>query len=135
MYCTEESNCDIVGRFCRPRSHLASPIWLQAYSDVDLLRKIYFSIVYRHLYYVILIWGTANKTLLDSLVKLNNRAISNVYKIHINEQISIKDMHRSTYILEIRTYINTKWLNTCTRYVIRCYQKKSLMDMNTTKIS
>jgi len=45
---------------------------LQPYVNVDLLRKIYFSIVYCHLYYAILIWGTANKTLLDSLAKLNN---------------------------------------------------------------
>jgi len=39
--------------------------------------------------------------LLDSLVKLNNRAVRNVCKIHTNVQIFIKDMHLSTYILEI----------------------------------
>ena len=47
------------------------------------------------------IWDNANKTLVYSLVKLNNRAIRNVCNIHINEQISIKEMHLSTYILEI----------------------------------
>jgi len=35
---------------------------LQPYINVDLLRKIYFCIVYCHLYNGILIWGTANKT-------------------------------------------------------------------------
>ena len=74
---------------------------LQPYVNVDLLRKVYFSVVYCHLHLAILIWGTANKILLDSLVKLNNRAIRNVCKIHTNEQISIKDMHLSAYILEI----------------------------------
>jgi len=74
---------------------------LQPYVNVDLLRKIYFSIVYCYLYYAILIWGTANKALLDSLVKLNNRAIRIVCKIHTNEQISMKDMHLSTHILGI----------------------------------
>jgi len=63
------------------------------YINVDLLRKIYFSIVYCHLYYAILIWGIANKTLLGSLAKLNHQAIRTVCKIHNNEQISIKDMH------------------------------------------
>ena len=74
---------------------------LQPYINVDLLRKLYFSIVYCHLYYAILIWGTANKTVLDSLVKLNNLALRNVCKIHTNEQISIKDLYLSTSILEI----------------------------------
>jgi len=48
---------------------------LQPYVNVDVLRKIHLSIVYCHLYYAILIWGNTNKTLLDSLVKLNNRVI------------------------------------------------------------
>ena len=74
---------------------------LQPYVNVDLLRKLDFSIVYCHLYYAILFLGAANKTLLDFLVKLNNRAVRNVCKIHTNEEISIKYMHLSTYILEI----------------------------------
>jgi len=79
---------------------------LQPYINVDLLRKIYFSTVYCHISNAILIWGTTDKTLLDPLVKLNNLAIRNVCKIHTNEQISIKDMHLSTYILEIKKIYN-----------------------------
>jgi len=45
---------------------------LQPYVNVDLLCKIYFSIGYCYLYHAIIIWDTANKTLSDSFVKLNN---------------------------------------------------------------
>jgi len=74
---------------------------LQAYIKMDLLRKVYFSIVYCHLHYAILIWGIANKTLVDSL-EVNNRAICNVREIHMIKQLPIKDMFLSTYILEIK---------------------------------
>jgi len=40
---------------------------LQPYVNGDLLRSIYFSIVYCHLHYAVLMWGTASaiSTLLD----------------------------------------------------------------------
>jgi len=56
---------------------------LQHYVNVDRLHKVYFSIFYCHLHYAIRIWGTANATVLDFLVKLNNRAMRNVCKIQL----------------------------------------------------
>jgi len=46
--------------------------------------------------------GTANTTVLDCLVKLNNRAIRNVCNILIKEEIPIKDVYLFTYIVEIK---------------------------------
>jgi len=47
---------------------------LQHFIDVKLLRSVYFSIFYSHLQYVIFACGICNKTTLDSLTEVNNRA-------------------------------------------------------------
>jgi len=73
--------------------------------------------------------------LLDSLVNLNNRALRNVCKIHVNVQIPIKDMLIYTYILEKNNIYKYK-LETnmySIRYAFRCCQDKSQMNMDTHK--
>jgi len=56
--------------------------------------------------------GIANTTLLNGLIKLDNRAVRSVRKIHINEQIITKDVHFvSTNILQIKNMCNAALSN------------------------
>ena len=85
---------------------------LQPYVNGDLLRSIYFSIVYCHLHYAVLMWGTAS-AISTNLVRLcvvilNNRGKRSVHQIHINEQIPIKGTQFSTYIIEIKNIYTYK---------------------------
>jgi len=83
---------------------------LQPYANVDLLHKVNFSIVYCHLHYTILIWGTANKTLLDFLVVIiteEHEHTSDHHNYHtqqMDDKIltiplckSVKHQHHSVY--------------------------------------
>jgi len=64
---------------------------------------------------------------LDGLMKLNNRATLNESKIQINEQLSIKDMHLSIYIFDMKCIYICK----CAKYMYKiCNQipAKEIME-------
>ena len=54
---------------------------LKPFLKVNLLKNIYYSLVYSHLSYGVLAWGSADKTLRNKLVVLQNKAIRILSKV------------------------------------------------------
>ena len=53
---------------------------LRHYVDVETLKKVYCALVQAHLQYSIICWGSANKTSLQPLKIIQNRAIRYMYR-------------------------------------------------------
>ena len=54
---------------------------LRHYVDVETLKKVYYALVQAHLQYSIICWGSANKTSLQPLKIIQNRAIRHMYRV------------------------------------------------------
>ena len=54
---------------------------LKPYLKINLLKNVYYSLVYSHLSYGVLAWGSADKTLRNKLVVLQNKAIRILSKV------------------------------------------------------
>ena len=54
---------------------------LKPYLKMNLLKNVYYSLVYSHLSYGVLAWGSADKTLRNKLVVLQNKAIRILSKV------------------------------------------------------
>jgi hypothetical protein len=65
-------------------SKIASACWMlskiKRYMSQDVLRNIYFGLVYPHLFYCISCWGAVQNSRIDKLKKLQNRAIRMIGK-------------------------------------------------------
>jgi len=73
----------------------------QPISDVKILWKVYFSLIYPHLQYAILTWGKVPATYLAHLKALHNRSIRCICKISRAAHIPMLDLYHSCKIFQI----------------------------------
>jgi len=66
---------------------------LQPISDIKILRKVYFSLIYPHLQYAILTWGRVPATYLTHLKVLHNRSIRCICKISGAAHVPMLDLY------------------------------------------
>ena len=74
---------------------------LQPISDIKILRKVYFSLIYPHLQYAILTWGRVPATYLTHLKELHNRSIGCICKISRAAQVPMLHLYHSCIIFQI----------------------------------
>jgi len=73
---------------------------LQPISDIKILRKVYFSLIYPHLHYAFLTWGKVSATL-THLKVLPNRSIGCICKISRAAHIPMLDLYHPCKIFQI----------------------------------
>jgi hypothetical protein len=63
------------------------------------LLNIYYSLIYSHLYYCCILWGTASKTLLKPLQSLQNKALRNIFNLPF--RTSTSPLYKSLSLLKV----------------------------------
>jgi len=74
---------------------------LQPISDIKILQKVSFSLIYPHLQYAILTWGRVPATYLTHLKVLHNRSIRCICKISRAAHTPMLDLYHSCKIFQI----------------------------------
>ena len=88
---------------------------LQPISDIKILQKVYFSLIYPHLQYAILIWGRVPATYLTHLKVLHNRSIRCICKISRTAHVPMLDLYHSCKIFQINQIYEYELENLCTK--------------------
>ena len=91
---------------------------LRHYTDVETLKNVYYALFQSHLQYAIICWGSANKSDLQPIITIQNRAIRYLYKasrytrldyLYLNLRIlKLDDLHK----LEIGKFMHQFYKNT-----------------------
>jgi len=64
---------------------LLSTLTLRYYVDLNILKQIYYALIYPYLSYGILAWGCASKTRLDCLRIKHNKCLRTIFFVHPRE--------------------------------------------------
>ena len=86
---------------------MTRPLQASANSDIKILRKVYFSLIYPHLHYVILSWGKVPATYFTQLKILHNHSIRCSCKISEAAHIPLLDLCHSYKYFTLNKYRNT----------------------------
>jgi len=88
---------------------------LQRISDMKILQKVCFSLIYPHLQYAILTWGRVLATYLTHLKVLHNRSICCICKISRTAHVPMLDLYHSCKIFQINQIYEYELENLCTK--------------------
>ena len=80
---------------------------LQPISNIKMLRKVYFSLIYPDLQYAILTWGRVPATYFTHLKVLHNRSMRCICKISRAAHVPMLDLYHSCKNFRLIKYMNT----------------------------
>jgi hypothetical protein len=92
-YVSKKIRC-IVGIFCKIRRYL----------NINLLKKLYYAMIHCHLQYCIESWGSAYDTVIQPLVRLQNRMIKIFYNVNKLTPVNYVKLYGNLKILYVRKF-------------------------------
>ena len=88
----------------------------------DVLKNIYFSLIYPHYTYCNLVWGSAVSTYIDILIKLQKKSVRSISKVGYLDHTG--PLFTNLKLLQVHEIYNYN----CAKFIYQCYNNKSLQN-------
>ena len=88
----------------------------------NVLKNIYFSLIYPYYTYCNLVWGSADSTHIDILIKLQKKAVRSISKVGYLDHTG--PLFNNLKFLEVHEIYNYN----CAKFMYQCYKNKSLKN-------
>ena len=85
----------------------------------NVLKNIYFSLIYPYYTYCNLVWGSADSTHIDILIKLQKKAVRSISKVGYLDHTG--PLFNNLKLLEVHEIYNYN----CAKFMYQCYKNKN----------